>query len=154
MRTVDDVARLIQIKSRIVIYLFIFPSVAYDPEMTKIRSITNSTLFYLFHYMNIRNISSSRLYDRLYSRLYNRLQSVNGLLVSCTHLIIDFTLSLRTHSQTSLFAYTTYADNMALPAFARRCCSNRSVSPARRAHRRLRVHVGTERRTDGHRTVS
>jgi len=28
----------------------------------------------------------------------------------------------------------TYADNVALPAFARRCCSNRSISPAGRAH--------------------
>jgi len=90
------------------------------PKWQKLDRSQNSTLFYLFYYMNIRNISSSRLYDRLYSRLYNRLQSVNGLLVSCSHLIIDFTLSLRTHSQTSLFAYTTYADNMALPAFARR----------------------------------
>jgi len=51
MWTVDDVARLIQIKSRIVIYLFIFPSVAYDPEMTKIRSITKfySVLFILLY---------------------------------------------------------------------------------------------------------
>ena len=29
---------------------------------------------------------------------------------------------------------TTYADNVPLPAIARRCCSNRSISPARRAH--------------------
>jgi len=36
--------------------------------------------------------------------------------------------------KTSLCSATTYADNVALPAFARRCCSNRSISPARRAH--------------------
>jgi len=29
---------------------------------------------------------------------------------------------------------TTYADNAALSAFARCCCSNRSISPAGRAH--------------------
>ena len=31
--------------------------------------------------------------------------------------------------KTSLCSATTYADNVALPAFARRCCSNRSISP-------------------------
>jgi len=34
-----------------------------------------------------------------------------------------------------------YADNVALPAFASRCSSNRSMSPAR-------PHAGTDRRTD------
>ena len=61
----------------------------------------------------------------------------------------------------------TYADNVALPAFARRrCCSNRSISFARRAHSSKPeaagllplAHAGTDRqtdgRTDGHRTVS
>jgi len=51
----------------------------------------------------------------------------------------------------------TYADNVPLPAFARRCCSNRSISPARRAHSNkpaatgllLRANVGIDRQTDG-----
>jgi len=50
----------------------------------------------------------------------------------------------------------TYADNVALPAFARRCCSNRSISFARRSHTGkpaaagllLWAHAGTDRRTD------
>jgi len=53
-----------------------------------------------------------------------------------------------------------YADNVALPAIARRCCSNRSISPARRAHSSKLVaaacggRIGqtdrqTDRRTDG-----
>ena len=49
----------------------------------------------------------------------------------------------------------TYADNVALPAFARRGCSNRSASPARRAHSSkpaaaalpLWTHAGTNTRT-------
>jgi len=52
----------------------------------------------------------------------------------------------------------TNADNVALPAFARRrCCSNRSISPARRAHSSKPeaagllplAHAGTDRQTDG-----
>jgi len=51
----------------------------------------------------------------------------------------------------------TYADNVALPAFARRCCCNRSISPARRAHSSKPAatgllpwarHAGTRRQTD------
>jgi len=42
--------------------------------------------------------------------------------------------SLMASAKTSLCSATTYADNVALPAFARRCCSNRSISPACRAH--------------------
>jgi len=40
--------------------------------MTKIRSTTKkSTLLYLFiYYMNIQNVSSSRLYNRLYDGFY------------------------------------------------------------------------------------
>ena len=62
------------------------------------------------------------------------------------------------------------ADNVALPAFARRCSSNRSISPARRAHSSKPGAAGllrwvvcpcwdrqmerrTDRQTDGHRTV-
>jgi len=40
---------------------------------------TLQTSVYLFiYYMNIQNVSSSRLYNQLYNQLYNRLQSVNG----------------------------------------------------------------------------
>ena len=56
-----------------------------------------------------------------------------------------------------------YADNVALPAFARGCCSNRSLSPARQstaANLQQRVCLcgtilgQTGGQTDGHRTVS
>ena len=79
-----------------------------------------------------------------------------------------FTLSATTiQPTTSLCSATTYADNMALPAFARRtprCCasrSNRSIYPAGRAHSSKPTaagflpwaHAGTDRqidrRTDG-----
>ena len=61
---------------KLLIYLLVFlPSVAYDPDgRQKLDRLQNLTLFiHLFiYYMNIQNVSSSRL--------YNRLQSVNGLL--------------------------------------------------------------------------
>ena len=58
---------------------------------------------------------------------------------------------------TSLCSATTHADNVALPAFARRFCSSRSISLACRPHiSRPAVagllpfaHAGTDRRTDG-----
>ena len=91
--TVDDVARLIDLKKRILIY-FTIDSV-WSRGMTKIRSITKLyiTPLYLFiYYMNTQNVSSSWLYNRLYSRL----QSVNGLLRCCAPLtVIDTERSLR-----------------------------------------------------------
>ena len=65
----------------------------------------------------------------------------------------------------SLLSTTTYADNVALPRFPRRCYTNRSIFPARRAHSSkpaatgllLWAHAGIDRRidgqTDGHRSV-
>ena len=48
----------------------------------------------------------------------------------------------------------THADKVALPAFARRCCSKGSISPARRAHSCKPVAAGLlgpcwDRQTDG-----
>jgi len=66
-------------------------------------------------------------------------------------------------SNTSLCSASyTSADSMTLPAFAHRCCSNRSISPARRAHSSKPAAAGlllwaraeTDRPTDGDRTVS
>jgi len=70
----------------------------------------------------------------------------------------------RIDSNRELECSTTYTDNVALPAFARRCCSNQLISPVCRAHSNkpaTRCCSGritdrwTEGRTpDGHRTVS
>ena len=54
----------------------------------------------------------------------------------------------------------TYADNVALPAFTRHCCSNQLISPARWAHSSKpatagltpmlrQSHAGSDRQTDG-----
>ena len=67
-------------------------------------------------------------------------------------------LRYRTTTTNLCVRLRTYADNVALPAFARRrCCSNRSISPARRAHSSKPeaagllplAHAGTDRQTDG-----
>ena len=72
-------------------YLFIYllPSVAYDPEgwqnfnwpkTIKLYSTLFICLFiYLLYEYSKRFVQPGRLYNRLYSWLYNRLQSVNGL---------------------------------------------------------------------------
>jgi len=82
--------------------------------------------------------------------------------VSCEkseHAILLCTLTARALQQQQVCVQLpTYADNVALPAFARRarrCCSNRSISPARRAHSSepaaagllLWAHAGTDGRT-------
>jgi len=55
--------------------------------------------------------------------------------------------------KTSLSSAIYYADNVALPAFARRCCGNRSISPACRAHSSKPAVEDllpwTDKRTDG-----
>jgi len=75
--TVDDVARLVYIKKEFIFIYLLFTLVnMWSWGMTKIRSITKlyKTLLYLFiYYMNIQNVSSSRLYYPLYNRLYKRL---------------------------------------------------------------------------------
>ena len=69
-------------------------------------------------------------------------------------------LNLPTTSYTSLCSITnrpTFGDSVALPAFDRRCCCSRSISPAHLAHGSkpaaagllLWAHAGTDRRTEG-----
>ena len=44
------------------------------------------------------------------------------------------TSRLKEFNQRICVQLSVYANNVALPAFARRFCSNRSITPARRAH--------------------
>jgi len=68
--TVDDVARLVELKKNSLfrpIFKLTFGSI-WSWGMTKFRSITKLYSTYLFiYYMNIQNVSSSRLYKRLWS---------------------------------------------------------------------------------------
>jgi len=74
-------------------------------------------------------------------------QPVYGDFQSCSLLSLNYSVQLR---------LPTYHDILALPAFARRCCSNRWISPAGRAHSSkpvaagllLWAHAGTNGRTD------
>jgi len=77
----DDIARLVKyFKNNS--YLFILPSVAYDPEGWQIRSITKlyTTLFiYLWYEYSKRFVQPV-----VQLRLYNRLWNVDILATSCT----------------------------------------------------------------------
>ena len=74
-------------------------------------------------------------------------QPVYGDFQSCSLLSLNYSVQLR---------LPTYHDILALPAFARRCCSNRWISPAGRAHSSkpvaagllLWAHAGTNGRMD------
>jgi len=62
--------------------------------------------------------------------LFYRFHNFRGILTEqnpCTD------LQDRPKIYTSVFSYL-HGDIVALPAFARRCCSSRSISPARRTH--------------------
>jgi len=71
--TVDDVARMIEFKKRILIYLFVFKSrwhvILRDDKIRMITKLYKTLLCLLIYYMNNQNVSSRRLYKRLYNRL-------------------------------------------------------------------------------------
>ena len=106
---------------------------------------------------SLRYASAANLLAILYTHLYTTLQQQPDRQLDNALILPPEIYSYKSDAL-MITGLPTYADHMALPASARRCCSNRLVlSPARRSHNSklaaagllLWAHAGTDRRTDG-----